>query len=359
MVEFNSHAANTIRFNAANGITFVGEWPFAHEDVRNIEWKKFCGVTSVVAGGPPCQPFSIGGKSEGNRDSRDMWPEAIRAVREIEPDLFLFENVRGLLRPAFTDYVAWISSYLASPHLIQAADESHATHLERLKRRNSSRRYDVRVIAVNAADYGAAQKRHRVLVIGVKRNLGAEIRFPRPSHSQERLVWDKWITGDYWKRHGIRKPSMSLIPLHEQRVVSRLANSMLPPEQDAWVTCRDAFFGLGEPGPRSKHLNHRLQAGAKSYAGHTGSSLDEPSKALKAGVHGVPGGENMLALECGTVRYFSIREAARGFPDDYQFPGSWSESMRQLGNAVPIPLARFVAYWALTMLKAESTQKAA
>jgi DNA (cytosine-5)-methyltransferase 1 len=63
---------------------------------------------------------------------------------------------------------------------------------------------------------------------------------------------------------------------------------------------------------------------------------------LKAGVHGVPGGENMIAFADGSVRYFSVREAARlqGLPDDYQFIGSWSENMRQLGNAAPVQLAR-------------------
>lgn len=85
--------------------------------------------------------------------------------------------------------------------------------------------------------------------------------------------------------------------------------------------------------------------GARSYTGHTGSPLDEPAKTLKAGDHGVPGGENMLARPDGTVRYFTVRESARlqTFPDDYIFAGSWTESMRQLGNAVPVGLARPIA----------------
>ena len=59
----------------------------------------------------------------------------------------------------------------------------------------------------------------------------------------------------------------------------------------------------------------------------------------------MPGGENMLALYDGTVRYFTVRESARlqTFPDDYTFPGSWTESMRQIGNAVPVKLANIVA----------------
>jgi DNA (cytosine-5)-methyltransferase 1 len=103
------------------------------------------------------------------------------------------------------------------------------------------------------------------------------------------------------------------------------------------------------PTPQSKtakeFADHRFQAGAKAYPGHTGSPLDLPAKTLKAGDHGVPGGENMLVKEDGSVRYFTVREAARiqTFPDGYRFHGSWTETMRQLGNAVPVMLGRIVA----------------
>jgi DNA (cytosine-5)-methyltransferase 1 len=73
--------------------------------------------------------------------------------------------------------------------------------------------------------------------------------------------------------------------------------------------------------------------------------MDEPSKTLKAGDHGVPGGENTIVMENGAVRYLTVREAARiqTFPDEYFFPCAWTESMRQLGNAVPVKLAEKVA----------------
>jgi DNA (cytosine-5)-methyltransferase 1 len=82
--------------------------------------------------------------------------------------------------------------------------------------------------------------------------------------------------------------------------------------------------------------------------------LDEPAKTLKAGVHGVPGGENMLRRANGTVRYFTVREAARlqTFDDDFAFAGAWSEGFRQLGNAVPVLLARSVALRARRILDA-------
>jgi DNA (cytosine-5)-methyltransferase 1 len=110
---------------------------------------------------------------------------------------------------------------------------------------------------------------------------------------------------------------------------------------------RDALVGLPEPKEdgRGLDLNHRLQAGARIYPGHTGSPMDLPAKTLKAGGHGVPGGENMLVRLDGSVRYFSIRESARlqAFPDSYELHGAWGEAMRQLGNAVPVTLGQHMA----------------
>jgi DNA (cytosine-5)-methyltransferase 1 len=96
-----------------------------------------------------------------------------------------------------------------------------------------------------------------------------------------------------------------------------------------------------------------LQSGARTYPGHTGSPLDQPAKALKAGDHGVPGGENMMVCDDGSVRYFTTREAARlqGLPDTYLFPRSWTESMRQLGNAVPAQLSEAIGRWMAAILE--------
>lgn len=79
-------------------------------------------------------------------------------------------------------------------------------------------------------------------------------------------------------------------------------------------------LGLQKAGFR----HHIFRAGAKVYPGHSGSVLDEPSKTIKAGAHGVPGGENMLVLDSGEVRYYTVRESARiqTFPDDYRFVAS-------------------------------------
>jgi DNA (cytosine-5)-methyltransferase 1 len=107
------------------------------------------------------------------------------------------------------------------------------------------------------------------------------------------------------------------------------------------------------PGDSDGIANHKQQRGARPYTGHTGSPLEEPAKTLKAGDHGVPGGENMLLKPDGSVRYFTVRESARiqTFPDDYVFPVTWTESMRQLGNAVPVKLGQAIADKIATHLK--------
>lgn len=330
MVEFNECAVATVEHNKELGLKHVEHWPIELKDVREVDWKPFAGAT-LVAGGPPCQPFSIGGKARGDGDTRDMWPQAIRSVREIAPAAFLFENVRGLMRPKFAGYLASIVDNLKKPG------------------RNLS--YDVRVKLVNAADFGAAQKRHRVIIVGLRSDLGAKFTELEETHSRDRLLFDQWVTGEYWMRHGIRRDREGFDRL-DAGAVSRLRKLNRPPSKKAWVTVRDCLKGLGEPNGRN---NHVFQPGARVYKGHTGSPLDQPAKALKAGDHGVPGGENMMVMDNGQVRYFTIREAARlqGLPDGYEFPRSWTESMRQLGNAVPAELAEAVGRWMTSILSTD------
>jgi DNA (cytosine-5)-methyltransferase 1 len=155
------------------------------------------------------------------------------------------------------------------------------------------------------------------------------------------------------------QPPKHTLDAADGAVVESLASMMFPPPELPWVTVRDALTGLGEPNGKK---NHVLQPGARVYPGHTGSPLDQPAKAQKAGDHGVPGGENMMVRDDGSVRYFSLRESARlqGLPDTYEFPGSWSESMRQLGNAVPAQLGEAIGRWiARHLLLAAQPQMAA
>jgi len=350
MAEWNEDAVATVLHNKRRGIRHVKGWPIEKADVQQVDWRRFLGQLDLVAGGPPCQPFSIGGKHQGEDDPRDMWPQAIRAVRETRPRAFLFENVRGITRPTFAHYLRWIVAHLHHPEAARNAGESHAKHTERLEGMRGTPAYEVMVVQVNAADYGAPQKRHRVIIAGVRTDQGVEMRPLRPTHSRERLLWEQWVTGEYWVRHGMAQPADELIAAGDLPLVRRLRASKQAPQGRAWVTVRDALAGLGEP---NGIANHTFQDGAKVYPGHTGCPLDQPAKALKAGDHGVPGGENMMVRDDGSVRYFTLRESARlqGLPDTYHFPRTWTESMRQLGNAVPSQLAEAVGRWMAAMLE--------
>ncbi len=183
------------------------------------------------------------------------------------------------------------------------------------------------------------------LLLCVRSDLNANWSFPELTHTEEALIWHKWVTGEYWERHGIassdRPEMLAKLRSRLERFGANLLGTMAAP----WCTVRDAIVDLPPPDNiASSTPNHVYIPGARSYPGHTGSLLDEPAKTLKAGVHGVPGGENMLVLPTGEVRYFTVREAARlqTFPDDYYFP-AWGESMRQIGNAVPVTLAYIIA----------------
>ena len=158
-------------------------------------------------------------------------------------------------------------------------------------------------------------------------------------------IWDKLISKKYWSRHDVIRP---LIDPKEQGAAEKLRAKygIFEPQHKPWMTVRDAISDLPDPrSSKAKSYNHHeFKDGAKVYPGHTGSYIDEPSKALKAGGHGVPGGENMIRFEDGSVRYFTVRESARiqTFPDSFEFQGAWGEVMRQLGNAVPTELSRKV-----------------
>lgn len=347
VVEWDRWCCETIRENMERDASHIAGWSLVEGDVRDVNFAAYQGKVDLVSGGPPCQPFSMGGKHRADADSRDMFPEAVRAVREVKPRAFVFENVKGLTRAAFRDYFEYIRLQMEHPDLEARAGEDWTEHLSRLERHHLSGsreglRYHVVARVLNAANFGVPQRRERVIFVGFRDDMGLEWSFPEPTYSAAALAWSKHV-GEYWERHRVPRSGRPN-PDDAVAVVKRLGE---PPSTLPWRTVRDALSDLPDPetDPAAlEWLNHRFQPGARSYPGHTGSPLDEPAKTLKAGVHGVPGGENMLRQPDGSVRYFTIRESARlqTFPDGFRFHGSWGETMRQLGNAVPVDLARIV-----------------
>ncbi|MCX7279723.1 MAG: DNA cytosine methyltransferase [Burkholderiales bacterium] len=366
VVEWDKWACDTVRENQRRGYPLVQEWPMHESDVRDVDWSSIPTDIELLAGGPPCQPFSMGGKHKAHDDTRDMFPATVQIVRKLRPKTFIVENVKGLTRSSFSNYFEYIKLQLEFPEVPRRAQESWFDHLLRLQTEKTSGRmhgkgltYNVVATLVNAADHGVPQKRERVFIVGTRSDLNIDWHFPDASHSEDALLHAQWVTGEYWERHRIAKKDRPLLPPRQAARIKRMAAA--PPSGLPWRTVRDAIADLPSPHTRAAEAirDHRFQAGAKVYPGHTGSPLDQPAKTIKAGDHGVPGGENMMVMLDGSVRYFTARETARiqTFPDGYVFHGSWSETMRQLGNAVPVALGRLVASSvAQALIKSELTR---
>ena len=348
LVECNRDACDTLRKN----VTIVGtEWPVLEMDIKNYDFEKDEGAIDLLAGGVPCQPFSLAGKHRGHADDRNLFPEVFRAACEARPRAILIENVRGLIRPAFLPYFEYILLGIEMPCVPARDGEDWEVHKARLLRDREKIRqhtdtvYDVYHYSIDCANFGVPQRRQRVFIVAFRSDLNVRWLDPEPTHSRDALSYAKWIDGSYWEEHELpaKRPPPKFRPK-----VEHLAAELFPPVEARWKTVRDAISDLPPPSNGVEHpdyANHIANPGARPYPGHTGSPWDEPAKTLKAGDHGVPGGENMLRNGNGRVRYFTVREAARlqTFPDKYVFCGAWSECLRQLGNAVPVDVAHMFA----------------
>lgn len=305
LLEINRQACESLRMNYHPSLV--------HEtDICNVDFRPYRGV-ELVSGGPPCQPFSLGGLAKAYNDKRDMFPQAARAISEIRPRGFVFENVKGLLREKFRPYFSYILKRLTYPDCIQNIGETWCDHAKRLDAIDKGRpygglRYKVCYKLLNAADYGVPQIRERVFIVGLRSDVAEE------------WSWPDAIC---------------------QTIDSRI------PIADALREVPDPQVNLGYA------ADHVFIDGARIYPGHTGSTIDKPAKTIKAGAHGVPGGENMLRYSDGSVRYMTVHEAKliQTFPADYKITGSWGEALRQIGNAVPVRLAEIIGARMFELLK--------
>lgn len=136
-------------------------------DLKAFDWSRWPIRPDVLAGGPPCQPFSAAGRHKGQADPRDCVPDFVRAVAELEPPTFIMENVKGLTFKKNLPYL-----------------EATVTMLEGLG-------YTVDYRVLNAADYGVPQRRERLFVVGHR---SGAVRWPTPTHSRTGEELPKWAT---------------------------------------------------------------------------------------------------------------------------------------------------------------------
>lgn len=167
------------------------------EDVRQIDFSKFAGSVGLLSGGPPCQPWSQAGLGEGANDERDLLSSIHHVIAELKPEVFVFENVPGLVSEQNYDYFRRILQNLRAPDP------------------GGGLRYGVTAGILNAADFGVPQIRRRVFFLG----------FRDQSDSFAYRVFDR-VHAAATHRDPIR-PDASRLP---------------------WVTLREAFAGLPDPG---------------------------------------------------------------------------------------------------------------
>lgn len=291
LVEFEKNAAETLRKNRPC-------WNVLNDDVSNISEKKLeeyfdlkIGELDLLSGGAPCQPFSYAGNRLGLEDTRGtLFYHYDVFLNKLKPKTFLFENVRGLTT--------------------HDNGKTYKTITDIFENEG----YNIQSKIVNAWDYGVPQKRERIIIIGVRKDLNIQIKFPKP-HQYKPVLKD--VLKDIPESIGM-----------EYSEYKRNIFKLVPPggywrdipEDVAKEYMKSCFYmGGGRTG-----ILRRL-------------SLEEPSLTV------LTSPSQKQTDRCHPIhdRPFNIRESARiqTFPDDWDFFGAIGQQYKQIGNAVPVNLA--------------------
>ncbi len=268
-------------------------------DMNAMSFSPWRGVIDVVVGGPPCQPWSTGGKRLGAEDPRDGWPAFLRVLQEIRPEAFVAENVAGLVSGARAAQFRWLFKEFEDLEFKVAAE------------------------VLNAADHGVPQRRHRLFIVGLRNGIFA---FPLPQFGPSRAK--PWRSaGEFLRHQPIGRPNPS--------IVTYACNPDLRPNPyDGHV-----FNGGGRPIDPKKPAPTLLAA----MGGNKTPWIDTLGIVPKYHAHLMAGGEPRAGPVPG-ARRITVEEAAalQTFPAGMHFTGARSSRYRQIGNAVPPLLARVI-----------------
>ncbi|GHU60564.1 cytosine-specific methyltransferase [Bacteroidia bacterium] len=273
LVEIEPLACETLRYNRP-------QWNVVQRDLRKFNASKYKGQIDLLAGGVPCPPFSIAGKQLGQLDARDLFPEAIRLVRECDPKAVLLENVRGLLEPKFAEYRKNIIS-----------------EIENLG-------YKVDWKLLNASDYGVSQLRPRALLVAIKKEYFHRFRWPEKHKDTpvsignllfEEMVQCGWNQATEWKTK---------------------ANKIAPT-----LVGGSKKHGGADLGPtRARQAWKELGIDGKSLAN-------------------MPPDQDFIGNPRLTLQMAAL---VQGFPKTWHFVGKKTPAYKQVGNAFPPPVAQAV-----------------
>lgn len=297
------------------------------------------GEVDIVVGGPPCQAYSTVGKRLLRDPRGKLFQEYFRVVRELKPQMFVYENVKGLISMSDGDLLATIVELFGS-----------------LK-------YSIKVMLLNSADFGAPQIRERILIVGAR--TGLDFNFPEPSHrdpEQKLSLFGRLLPT--WRTLGDAIGDLPLIkageesfeyvckPQNEFQVrmrrgaPKRLADHNAPNHNANLVRLMEALPEGGSP----RDIPQQLRP--KSGFPNTYCRLwwDRPSTTITRNL-GTP--SSSRCIHPFVARGLTTREGARiqCFPDSYRFVGSRSERNLQIGNAVPTVLSDAVAQQVLDALR--------
>lgn len=296
-VEVNHDACETLRENRKEWNVFEGDIA----DLTSQDLKKlYClepGELDLLSGGAPCQAFSYAGKRLGFEDTRGtLFHHYALFLRQLQPKMFLFENVRGLLtHDKGRTYKTICNVFSMAGYIVQKA-------------------------VLNAWDYDTPQKRERLITIGIRNDLAEDVDFVFPKKCDYKPVLRDVLTD---------VPDSPYTPYGEKK---RKLFELVPP---------GGYWRDIDPVLAKEYMKSCWNMGG----GRTGIlrrlSMDEPSLTVLTS----PSQKQTERCHPLEARPFTIRENARiqGFPDEWEFKGSLGAQYRQIGNAVPVNLAYHVA----------------
>jgi DNA (cytosine-5)-methyltransferase 1 len=304
--EIDKYAVKTLKRNRPN-------WKIEHEDISKIDFTSYKNKVDLLTGGFPCQAFSYAGKRLGFEDTRGtLFFEFARALKETNAPVFLIENVKGLKS--------------------HENGKTLETMLDVLTNELGYHVFEPKIL--KAIHYRVPQKRERLILVGIKKEFKDKVSYNYPE------PYDKIYT---------LKDALKKGDLFDSDVPESIGQS--------YPTRKKEILDLVPPGEywRSLPIEIQKEYMQKSFylgGGKTGMarriSWDEPSLTLTCS----PAQKQTERCHPDETRPFQVREYARiqTFPDDWIFEGSQSQQYKQIGNAVPVNLAKEIGYSIVKLL---------
>lgn len=296
-VEFNHPACETLRHNRP-------DWNVIEDDIHNVDFSRYRDTIDLVSGGAPCQAFSYAGKKLGFGDTRGtLFAEFARCVSEVNPKMFLFENVRGLL------------------------SHDKGRTFNTIKHVFEELGYTLQYQVLNACYFGVGQKRQRLILIGIRNDLTSTISFDYPTPDNH------WTT--------LRDVLQDVPPSPFQPYSEKKRKVMeLVPAGGCWIDLPDDVA--------RDYMGKSYYSGGGRRGMARRIAWDEPCLTLTTS----PSQKQTERCHPDETRPFTIREYARiqSFPDSWQFCGTMSDQYKQIGNAVPVELARRIGVQVVSAL---------